>query len=316
QRVIYRIIPDQATMFLELKSGGIDFMNLTPLQYTRQTNTEEFRKNFRKYRYLSFGYTYLGYNLRNPLFQDKKVRQALSYAINREEIIQGVLFGLGRVATGPYKPGTWAYNPNVKKYDYNPEKARKLLEEAGWKDVDGDGIREKDGKEFRFTIMTNQGNESRAKTAVLIQKYFKEVGVAVKIRVVEWAAFINEFIDKRRFEAVILGWSIGQDPDQYDIWHSSKTGPKELNFIGYKNPEVDELLEKGRRTFDREERKKYYWRFQEILAEEQPYNFLYVPEALPAVHRRFRGIEPAPAGIMHNFIHWYVPEDEVKYRRF
>ncbi len=316
QRVIYRIIPDQATMFLELKSGGIDYMNLTPLQYTRQTNTDEFKRNFRKYRYLSFGYTYLGYNLNNPLFKDKRVRQALSYAINRKEIIQGVLFGLGKEATGPYKPGTWVYNPNVKRYEYDPDKARRLLKEAGWVDVDGDGVLEKDGREFRFTIMTNQGNESRAKTAVLIQKYFREVGVDVKIRIVEWAAFINEFIDKRRFDAIILGWSIGQDPDQFDIWHSSKTGPKELNFIGYKNPEVDELLEKARRTFDREERKKLYWRFQEILAEEQPYNFLYVPEALPAVHKRFRGIEPAPAGIMYNFIQWYVPENEVKYRRF
>jgi peptide/nickel transport system substrate-binding protein len=94
-RVIYRIIPDQATMFLELKAGGIDFMGLTPPQYTRQTQTPEFKKHYNKYRYLSFGYTYLGYNLQNPLFKDKRVRQALSHAIKREDIIKGVLFGLG-----------------------------------------------------------------------------------------------------------------------------------------------------------------------------------------------------------------------------
>ncbi len=316
KKVIYRIIPDQATMFLELKAGGVDFMGLTPPQYTRQTETPEFKKNYNKYRYLSFGYTYLGYNLKNPLFRDRQVRQALSYAINRKDIIKGVLFGLGVESVGPYKPGTWMHNPGVKKYEYNPELAKKLLADSGWIDRDGDGILDREGKKLSFTIMTNHGNEARRKTAVIIQRFFKNVGVEVTIREIEWAAFINEFIDKRKFEAVILGWSIGQDPDQYEIWHSGKTGEKELNFISYENSEVDELLERGRRTFDREERKKFYWRFQEILAEEQPYNFLYVAEALPAIHARFRNIEPAPAGIRYNFIKWYVPENEFKYEKF
>jgi len=316
KRIIYRIIPDQATMFLELKAGGVDFMGLTPLQYTRQTESEGFKKLYKKYHYFSFGYTYLGYNLENPLFKDVRVRQGLSYAIRREDIIKGVLFGLGVTATGPYKPGTWAYNPNVKRYKYDPAKAKSLLEDAGWADTDGDGILDKNGKKFSFILMTNQGNESRAKAAVMIQRFFKQVGVEVKIRVIEWAAFINEFIDKRKFDAVLLGWSIGQDPDQYDIWHSSKTGPKELNFIGYHNKEVDRLLDLGRRTFEREKRKDYYWKIQEILAEEQPYNFLFVPESLPTVSSRFRRIAPAPSGIMYNFIKWYVPSGEVRYSRF
>jgi peptide/nickel transport system substrate-binding protein len=102
-------------------------------------------------------------------------------------------------------------------------------------------------------------------------------------------------------------------PDSYNVGHSSKTRPGELNFIGFKNAEVDELLEKGRETLDEKQRKKYYDRFQEILAEEQPYTFLYVPDALPVVAARFKGIEPAPAGIMHNFIKWHVPKDEWKY---
>ena len=102
-------------------------MDLTPLQYTRQTENNLFKKNFNKYRYLGFKYIYLGYNLKNPLFTDKRVRQAISYAINKEEIISGVLLGLGKPATGPYKPGTWAYNGNVKIYNYNPQKARQLL---------------------------------------------------------------------------------------------------------------------------------------------------------------------------------------------
>ncbi|WP_035056426.1 peptide-binding protein [Desulfuromonas sp. TF] len=315
KRILYRIIPDQSTQFLELLSGGLDFMGLTPIQYRTQTDTPGIKRRFNKYKYLAFGYTYLGYNLRRPMFQDKRVRQALSHAINKQEIIEGVLLGLGEVATGPYKPDTWVYNPTVKRYPYDPEKARALLAEAGWRDSDGDGIVDKDGRPLAFTIVTNQGNDLRVKSGEIIQRRFKEVGVDVKLRVIEWASFLKEFINPGNFDATILGWTGGPEPDQYNIWHSSKTGPRELNFIRFNDPEVDELLEKGRRTFDQSERKQIYDRFQEILAEEQPYTFLYVGEALPVVAKRFRGIDPAPAGIRHNFIEWYVPAGEQKYAR-
>ena len=310
---VTRIIPDMATMFLELRARNIDMMGLTPLQYTRQTENNLFRQSFDKYRYLAFAYTYLGYNLKHPFFADKRVRQAISYAINKEEIISGVLLGLGKPATGPYKPGTWAYNENVKTYSYNPQKARELLRAAGWTKTNNDGFLEKDGRPFTFELVTNQGNETRQKCAEIIQRQLKEVGIDVKIRILEWAAFINDFINKRRFEAVILGWTIPLDPDAYDVWHSSKTAPEELNFISYKNPEVDALLEKARSTFDQKLRKKYYDRFQEILVEDQPYTFLYVPDELVIISKRFRGIEPAPIGLSHNFIKWYVPKDEQKY---
>jgi len=310
---VTRIIPDTATMFLELRAKNLDLMGLTPLQYTRKTGNHLFKENFNKYRYLSFAYTYLGYNLKNPLFTDKRVRQAISYAINKNEIINGVLLNLGKPANGPYKPGTWACNDNVKKYNYNPQKASELLREAGWTKTNKEGVLEKDGKPFVFEIVVNQGNETRQKCAEIIQRQLKEIGITVKIRVLEWSSFVTDFINKRRFDAVILGWTIPLDPDAYDVWHSSKTAPEELNFISYKNPEVDEMLEKGRSTFDLKERKKYYDRFQEILAEDQPYTFLYVPEALVIVDKRFRGIEPAPIGLEHNFIKWYIPKDEQKY---
>jgi len=310
---ITRIIPDTATMFLELRAQNLGMMSLTPLQYTRQTENNLFKNNFNKYRYLSFAYTYLGYNLKNQLFTDKRVRQAISYAINKDEIISGVLLGLGKPAHGPYKPGTWAYNDNVKKYNYDPQKARELLREAGWTKLNNDGVLEKDGKPFVFEIVTNQGNETRQKCAEIIQRQLADIGITVKIRILEWSAFVTNFINKRRFDTVILGWTIPLDPDAYDVWHSSKTKPEELNFISYNNPEADEMLVKGRSTFDQKERKKYYDRFQEILAEDQPYTFLYVPDALIITHNRFRGIEPAPIGLEYNFIKWYVPKDEQKY---
>jgi peptide/nickel transport system substrate-binding protein len=307
-RYIYKVIPDPATMFLELKTGGIDMMGLTPIQYTKQTDTPFFKNNFQKYRYPAFQYTHLAFNQKHPWFSDKKVRQAIAYGIDKNEIVDVVLFGLGSPATGPYVPNTWPYNPDVKKYDYNPGKAKQLLKEAGWQDTDGDGFLDKDGRSFEFTILTNSGNKLRENTATIIQWRLQQIGIKVNIRILEWATFINQFIDKRRFEAILLGWSIGLDADQYDIWHSSKTKEKELNFISYSNREVDELLEKGRRTFDIEKRKKAYFRIQEILAEEVPYIFLYVPDATPIVHARIKGIKPTPIGISYNLPKWYVPK--------
>jgi peptide/nickel transport system substrate-binding protein len=312
-RLVYRVIPSQATIFLELKAKGVDTTNLTALQYTRQTRYPAFEKAYRKFRYPSSVYTYFGFNLRDPRFADRRVRQAFAHAINKQALIDGVLYGLGREATGPYKPGTWVYNPDVARYPYDLERARQLLAEAGWKERNAEGLLVKDGKPFTFTLMTNQGNDERKKVAEIIQASLREVGVGVEIRILEWASLIKEYVKKRRFEAIILGWGIGLDPDQYAIWHSSQTGPDDLNHISYANPEVDELLERGRASCFEAERKRYYDRFQRILAEDQPIVFLYFRDSLPVVSSRVRGIVESPNGIRYNFIDWYVPASLQRY---
>ena len=310
EKRIFRIIPDTSTMYMELKAGGLDMMGLTPVQFKRQTNGADFLSMFNKYSYPVPSYTYLGYNLKNPLFVDKRVRQAITCAINKDELVAGVLFGLGQPGNTPFIPGTWAYNSALRPFQYDPKRAAALLAAAGWREKNSNGILVRDGKPFRFTILTNQGNEQRIKSAQIIQYRLKKIGIDARIRVLEWASLLTNYIDKRNFDTVLMGWNMSQDPDQYDIWHSSKTAPKELNFISYKNREVDRLLEEGRSTFDREKRRACYFRIQEIIVEEQPYTFLYVPLALPAISARIRGIEPAPAGIGHNFIQWYVPQKE------
>jgi len=189
------------------------------------------------------------------------------------------------------------------------------LQDAGWSKRNSDGILIRDGLEFEFTLMTNQGNEERIRAAEIIQRRLKEIGIKVKIKVIEWSVFISECINKKSFEAVLLGWSLSRDPDNYDIWHSSKTREGEFNFIGYKNEEVDRLLIEARRTFDQEKRKAFYHRIHEIIYDEQPYMFLYVPESLSILHRRFKGIKPALLGIGYNFIDWWVPKAEQKYNR-
>jgi len=304
--VVYRIIPDQATQFLELKAGNLDFAGLTPAQYLRQTGGPWWESRFNKYRYLDSLYVYLGYNLAHPLFKDRIVRQALAHAIDKREIIQGALMGLGVPAVGPYKPDSWAFNHAIKDYDYDPAKALAMLESAGWKRSGDNGPLMKDGKPFAFTIITSQGKEERIKTCAIIQSQLARIGIRVTVRTIEWATFIKEFINERRFEAVVLGWTMGQDPDAFDVWHSSKIAKPGLNFMGYANAEADELLVRGRSVLEMSERKPIYDRFQEILFEDQPYCFLYVPYALPILSTRVSGVAPAPAGIFWNFNTWRI----------
>jgi ABC-type transport system substrate-binding protein len=201
-------------MFLELKFGGIDVMGLTPPQYKLQADTELFNKYFQKFRYPAFGYTYLGYNLRDPRFSDKRIRKAITYAINKKDIIAGVLLGYGTPCTGPFPPESWAYNPDVRDLEYNPEKAKILLKEAGWEEG-RDGILVKDGKAFEFTVLVNQGNDARLKTAQIIKENLKKTGIIMHIKVLEWQAMLHQFIDQKRFEAIIMGWGLSRDPDMY-----------------------------------------------------------------------------------------------------
>lgn len=302
-----RIIPDQSTQWLEFKAGNLDTLELTPLAYTRLINQPWFTARYTTYRYLSSAYTYVGFNLKKPMFADKATRQALSYAVDRQGLINAVLFGQGEPLASIFKPGTWAYNTALKPYPYDPARAKQLLAEAGWK-PGPDGILVRAGQRFSFTLTTNQGNESRLKTAQILQKFFADVGVEMNIRVQEWSTFLTNTINPRAFDAVILGWTLPAEPDPYDVWYSANTKPEQFNFVSFNNPRADADIIASRRTFDKTTRKKYLDNLQTILSDEQPYLWLYAPYALEAVSKRVIGIKPAPAGISYNSVQWYVPK--------
>lgn len=309
-RIVYRVIPSQATIFLELKARGVDYSGgLTAVQYMRQTEYPAFRKAYNKFRYPGNGYTFLAFNLKDPRFADKRVRQAIAHAIDKQELMDGVAMGLAREATGPIRPTSWAYTDHVTRYAFDPGAAKRLLAAAGWTDRDGDGmVEDKDGRPFVFTIRTNQGNDERKRISEIVQQRLKDVGVKVEIQTIDWASFIKEFVKPRKFEAIVLGLGFGADPDQYVLWHSSQTGPEQMNRTGYANPEVDALLDKGRASCRREDRVKTYHRIQEILADDLPMLFLYVRDALPVAASRVHGPDPGPAGMMWNLPDWYVPK--------
>lgn len=307
--LVSRFIPDPASQFLELMADNIDIMNLNTIQYARILPArKELSSKVALYKELGNAYTYLGFNLKRKPFDDKRVRQAINYAIDKQELIDGVLLGLGEPIASPYKPGTRWTNPNLRPYPHDIAKARQLLKEAGFADTDGDGILDKDGQPFSFEILTNQ-NPERVKSATFIQRQLKQLGIETSIRQLEWASFIGRYIKTGDFQAVVLGWGLGYEPDQFNIWHSSQQEPGQFNFIGYNNPKVDELLERGRLELDPDKRMTIYHTFAEELLEDSPIVYLFAGYGLPAIHKRVKGIDnPAPpAGIGHNSDDWYIP---------
>jgi ABC-type transport system substrate-binding protein len=267
---IYRIIPDLLGQEMEFYAGTVD-------SYDAQAHqVERFKKDkrFHNFSGLSYGYTYIGYNMRRDIFKDWRVRKALGMAINVDEIIKYLFYNQAEKITGPFVKQTDYYNHNITPLPYDPEGALKLLKEAGWKKVNG--RLEKDGKPFQFIIITNHGNELRKAIMIIAQNSWKKLGIDVRADTVEWAVFLKKYIDVGNFDAVILGWSMGIDPDLYQIWHSSQTGPFQLNFVGYNNPEADDLIIKIRQEYDRNKQIEYCNKLHEIIYRDQPYTFLYV----------------------------------------
>ncbi len=307
--LVSRIIPDTSAQFLELMAGNIDSMSLDPTQFSRIVPARtKLKETLNLYKELGNSYTYMGFNLKHKPFDDVRVRQAINYAINKQEIIDGVYLGLGINIASPYKPGTRWSNPDLKPYAYNPAKAKALLKEAGFV-ANSSGILERDGKPLRFEIVTNQ-NKEREKSAILIQRCLKDVGIEVKIRAIEWASFISRFIKTGDFDVVVLGWSLGLDPDQYSIWHSSQQGGDKFNFIGYGNPVVDKLLEQGRTELDPAKRQIIYHQFAKVLLEDSPVIYLSAGYGLSAIHKRVKGIvDPIPpAGVGFESEKWFIPQ--------
>ncbi|HVM31590.1 MAG TPA: peptide-binding protein [bacterium] len=319
KKFVMRVIPNQATEFLELLNGGVDALGawlhggLTPEQYSRQIDTPKCKDYYNVYRYDDLAYTYIGWNELNPLFKDKKVRQALTLALDRDAIIKNVIYGDGHVSTGPFPLHSWANNPQVKPFPYDPKKALALLAAAGWH-KGKDGLLTRGGKPFKFTLMTNQGNVSRERIATIVQQQYAQMGIQVDVQIVEWTTFLSQYVNPKKFDAVILGWTLSPEPDCYPIFHSSQTAEHQYNFVSYKNKTVDALLVEGRRTLDPKKRRLIYQRLHQVLYDDQPYTFLYVPDAMPAIHKRFKGYEVNDNGIATHPQLWYVPAAQQKYQ--
>jgi ABC-type transport system substrate-binding protein len=313
KRYVYRIIPDLLTQEMEFYAGTIDSYGVQPYQVARLKDDPRFQA----FSGTSYAYAYIGYNLRRPPFDDPRVRRALSMAIDVNKIIEYVLYNQAERTTGPFAQQTEYYNHGVTPLPYDPEGAQKLLADAGWR-RNADGHLEKNGQRLQFTLITNSGNDIRKSILAIAQDAWKQLGIDVRTDLVEWSVFIKERINKLDFDAVVLGWSMGIDPDLYQIWHSSQTGPHQLNFAGYRNPEADDLIVRIRQEYDFDRKVSLCHRLHAIIADDQPYTFLYVGKWTAVLDKRiviretgpdsrpqFRKITPTKTGnYMFYFNQW------------
>jgi ABC-type transport system substrate-binding protein len=267
----YRVVPDLLTQEMEFYGGAIDNYGVQPHQVERLKNDQAYQS----FSGLSFGYTYVGYNMRRELFKDKRVRKALGMAIDTDKIIRYVMYDQAERITGPFVKQTDYYDKSIQPLPYDPEGALELLNEAGWS-KNKNGVLEKDGKTFSFTLITNNGNAIRKNILTIAQDSWRKIGIDVKTDLVEWAVFIGKYVNKGSFDALVLGWSMGIDPDLYQIWHSSQSNENQLNFVGFRNEKADDLIIKIRQEYDHEKQVAYCNRLHRIIADEQPYTFLYV----------------------------------------
>jgi len=301
------VIKHKTTQLQALKSGEIDSMNLMPEQWIRNTNGPEFNGSkapLMKYKYSGRMYRYIGYNMRRPIFKDKRVRQAMTHLIDRERIVKEVYHDLARVVTGSFFIDTPYYDKSIKAYAFSVAKAKELLAEAGWKDRDGDGILDKDGKKFEFTILSSNGNPNYDKILPMIKEDMAKAGVVVRIRSVEWPVFLQS-LGKKRFDACICGWGLGFESDPYQLWHSSQADiPESSNHIGFKNKEADALIKDIRSCFDTKKRIELCHKFHRLLHEEQPYTFLFSPYSLMAQSRRYKNLRLDLPGGPPDRIQW------------
>jgi ABC-type transport system substrate-binding protein len=267
-----RVVPELFTQEVEFKTGAVDYYGAQPHQVKRYKSDP----TYQWFSSLGRAYNYIGYNNRKPLFADAEIRKALGMAINVDEIIQYLMYGEGERTTGPYPKNTEWYDPTIQPLPFDPPGAQAIFQKHGWK-LNGDGWLEKDGKIFEFNLITNNGNLIRKNLMTIAQNAWKKIGVKVNTQVFEWAVFLGDFVNTGDFDAVVLGWSMGIDPDLYQIWHSSQAGPQQLNFVGYKSPRADELIVRIRQEYNRARQRQLTHELHRLIYEDQPYTFLDSP---------------------------------------
>jgi len=291
--ISYHVIADPMTRFLMLKSGQLDVGSVEPMQYERQL-TQNFFEMFDIYERISLSYTYLGLNLREDKFKDKRVREALSLAIDRDEIVKILFFNHAEVCSGPFHPSSIAFNKEVKVPEKNIQQAKKLLNEAGYNEKNP----------FEFEITTSNSSPVRPYAAQILQYQLKKIGVIVNLRVMEWQAFLNMVVFPKKFDSILLGWALSPAPDPYMFWHSENDTKGGFNLVGYNNKKMDKMIEKSQSVVDKKILSKMWQEMFAILVNDNPYLFLYIPNSIVVVNKNIKNVENSPSGIWHNYIKW------------
>ena len=304
---VFRVVKDANVVVANLKTAEGDFGSITPSFFEEMSAVA----NLNIARYDTYSVTYYVYQLdqsKTTVFQDKRVRQALLYALDREAMVKAIAFGFHRVAVGTEPILSWANAPDQiqLKYPYDLKKAEQLLDEAGWK-KGADGIRAKDGQRLSFTLWTNAGNKVREQYVTVMQQQWKALGVDATPKTEEWNAFLARLNETHDFDAYLSGFVFGVDPDQSSFWTcDAYTGG--FNRAKYCNKRVDELFAQGLTELDQAKRKQLYIEAQNILLDELPTVMLDFPQGLAAVNKRVHNLKPNAINVRWNAHTWWVDD--------
>lgn len=300
-RVVFRVVPDAAARIAQLEAGALDYVaNVTPEDAARLAG----RPDLAVERFWHRRYDYLAWNLGREPLSDPGVRRALTLAIDRQALVDTLWHGFARIAASPVPTGVWAAHPELEPWPYDPAAARLLLDRRGWRDDDGDGVRERRGRRLSFELMANGDNRQRADAAVMIQAQLARVGVEARVRTLDFHALVDR-LDAHDFDAALGAWGIDTSLDLWYAFHSAAITDG-YNSGGYSDPEVDRLIETARRARDPAALLGPLHRLQEILHRDQPYTFLVEPLGLDARRRRVRGARPSALGSFRGLARWHT----------
>jgi peptide/nickel transport system substrate-binding protein len=307
-RIQFMFYPDRPSLFAAYRRGEI-----AGIGQILPEDLKEVRRDSRLNLYTApyAGYTMIFLNLERPFFQDPAVRRALWQAIDRQGLVDRHIDGQGIVVHGPILPNSWAYDPGLPRLDYDPQAAAEALEAAGWRDEDGSGVRSKDGVRLEFRLLTNNDDPVREKMIVEIASQWAAVGVKAEALTIDMIELVRDHLYARNYDALLYGWDLpAADPDPYPLWHSSQAADDGQNYVGFRDPECDRLLEEARRTFDRSRRLELYREFQRRFAEEAPGLLLYQPVYSYGVDSRVKGVQISalfsPGDRFRTVVDWYI----------
>lgn len=306
-RINFMFLPNQDALLQAVKEKRVQGAILRSPSSTELSSMEK-DQTLQLFKAPRFSYELVFLNLGDPLFKEQEVRQALLYATDRQKIIQTDAEGEGMIADGPILPGTWAYDPSLKKYEYNLERAKSLLETAGWK-PGPDGIREKGGQKLRFSLFTDS-SPRRVKIAQELSLEWDKAGIKADVASSGASGLVQNFLLPRRYQAALLGIVLSADPDPYPTWHSSQRQGPGYNFSTLNDPKIDDLLARARKTVDQNERAKLYREFQKAFADQVPSLLLYYPVHYYAVSKDIKGVDGGnlfeASDRFRNVTQWYV----------
>jgi peptide/nickel transport system substrate-binding protein len=304
-RIVYRVIPEPATLLTELLTGRIDYYIQPTPEQARRIETAN---GVRLHTYPDRAFVILGWNQRRPMFEDVRVRRALTMAIDRQAIVDGIVYGYGEVANSTVPPFYWQYDEQAgADLGYDPEGARRLLAEAGWTPGPDGILRNARGQPFRFTALTNVGNQERIDILQRVQSDLRQVGIALQPQALEWGTLLDRINDPRRreFDAVLIGWVTEFKINDKDLFHCDKRD-EPFQWVGHCNPEVDQLLEQLPRIVDRRQALPLWQRYQRLISRDQPYTFLYFQQRREGISDRLRNVSPDARGDWVGVREWWI----------